>query len=425
MNLTEFVSVLDKKGLLVRIKKEIDPEYEVSAVMKELDGKPLLFENVKGYDMPVAANICSTRELAAMGLGTSEDKIIPTLMNAIENPKYPEIAKIPDYEEAEPDLSKLPILTYYKSDGGPYIASSIIIAKDTEYGMNASYQRTMILNEREVVMRILPRDFNAYLEKGLKEFAVCVGNTIPMMLAAAVSTETGNSELNIAAALGDVKLVELGGHTVPESEIVMIFEVTGKRTKEGPFVDLTETTDIVREERVFRLRKLFKRKNSIYHALLPGGLEHKVLMGMPREPTIWKEVNKVCDCKAVLITPGGCSWLHAAIKIKKKGPEDGKNAIDAAFRGHKSMKHVFVLDEDININKPGEIEWAMATRFQGDKDIYSFPNSKGSSLDPSADSVTRKTCKTGFDLTIPWGKNPDDFRRIENAMNIKIDDYLE
>ncbi|MBN2101670.1 MAG: UbiD family decarboxylase [Candidatus Aenigmarchaeota archaeon] len=425
MNLREFVSLLDDRGLLVHIRKEVDVKYEVSSVMKELDGKPLIFENVKGFDMPVVANVCSTRELVALGLETTEDKIIPALMSAIENPKEPQTMGSSDYEEVEPDLSKIPILTYYPFDGGPYIASSIIIAKDPEYGINASYQRTMIIDKENVVMRILPRDFNTFLERGLNEFAVCVGNTIPMMLAAAISTKTGNSEINIANGMGDVKLVELGGHTVPESELVMIFETTGRRTKEGPFLDLTETPDIIREERVFHLKKMFRRKDSLYHALLPGGLEHKVLMGMPREPTIWKEVSKVCDCRDVLVTPGGCSWLHAAVKIKKKGPEDGKKAIDAAFEGHKSMKHVFIVDDDIDITNPSEIEWAMATRFQGDKDIYIFPKSKGSSLDPSADPNTRETCKVGFDLTIPWGKNPEDFKKPKKPMEIDIKDYLE
>ena len=148
-------------------------------------------------------------------------------------------------------------------------------------------------------------------------------------------------------------------------------------------------------------------------------------MGMPREPTIWKEVSKVCECKDVHITPGGCSWLHATVKIKKNGPDDGKKAINAEFEGHKSMTHVFVVDEDIDITDPSEIEWAMATRFQGDKNIHTFPGSKGSSLDPSADPNTRETCKVGFDLTIPWGKDPKHFKKVEKPLKINAKDYLE
>ncbi len=424
MNLREFVDLLDQKGLLVRIKKPVDVRYEIATVMKKLDGKPLLFDNVKGFEMPVVANVCSTKELVALGLETTKENLLKKFIEGIENPKAPEMMNPEGYEEMEADLSKLPILTYYPFDGGPYIASSIIIANDKEYGINASYQRTMILGKDEVVMRILPRDFNSYLERGLKEFAICIGNTIPVMLASSISTNIENNELEIANALGETKLMELGGHKVPETEIVLIAEVTGKKAKEGPFLDLTETPDIVREERVFRIKKIFVRKDSMFHALLPGGLEHKVLMGMPREPTIYQEVSRVCDCRDVLVTPGGCSWLHGAIRIRKKDADDPKKAIEAAFKGHKSMKHVFVVDEDIDISDPNEIEWAMATRFQGDKDIVMKPGEKGSSLDPSSNLETRETCKMGFDLTIPEGKDPEGFKKPGLPMEIDVEEYL-
>lgn len=425
MNLRAFVDLLDQKGLLVHIKKPVDVKYEIATIMKKLDGRPLLFENVKGYEMPVVANVCSTKDLVALGLETTKENLLKKFIEGIENPKPPGIIGAEGYEEMEPDLSKIPILTYYPFDGGPYIASSIVIANDPEYGQNASYQRTMILGKDEVVMRILERDFNTYLERGLKEFAICIGNTIPVMLASSISTKVDKSELDIANAFGETKLIDLAGHKIPETEIVLIAEVTGRKAKEGPFLDLTETPDIVREQRVFKIKKIFRRKDSMFHALLPGGLEHKVLMGMPREPTIYQEVSKVCDCKDVLITPGGCSWLHGAVSIRKKNPDDGKTAIEAAFKGHKSMKHVFVVDEDIDISNPNEIEWAMATRFQGDKDIVMKPGEKGSSLDPSSNLETKETCKIGFDLTIPEGKNPGDFKKPGLPMDLNVEDYLE
>jgi UbiD family decarboxylase len=147
-------------------------------------------------------------------------------------------------------------------------------------------------------------------------------------------------------------------------------------------------------------------------------------MGMPREPSIYREVAKICQVKDVLVTPGGCSWLHGAVSIVKKKENDGIEAIEAAFRGHKSMKHVFVVDEDIDIHKPEEIEWAMATRFQGDRDIVQ-KQEKGSSLDPSSDLETRMTTKMGFDLTISWGREPEDFKRPELPMKLDLCDYVE
>jgi UbiD family decarboxylase len=202
----------------------------------------------------------------------------------------------------------------------------------------------------------------------------------------------------------------------------MVAEMTGEERDEGPFLDLTETPDIVRKQKVARIKKMFLRKGAVYHALLPGGLEHKVLMGMPREPTIYNEVSKVCECKDVLVTPGGCSWLHGAVSIKKNALDDGRKAIEAAFKGHKSMKHVFVVDDDIDIHNPHEIEWAMATRFQGDRDMI-IKKEKGSSLDPSSDLKTKMTTKIGFDLTIP-SEDVASFKKPELPLKLNPEDYL-
>lgn len=423
MNFRDFVGLLDKKGLLVRIKRPVDVKYEVATLMKMLDGRPILFEDIKGFKVPAAANVCSSRELIAIGLGVRKEELIGKLAEAIDHPKEPKTVKAEGYGKIEADLTKLPILMHYPADGGSYISSGIVIVSDKELGLNASYHRMMVVGKDKIVVRILPRHFDEFLKRGDKEFAICIGNPMSILVAAAVSAELGKSELNIANALAETNLVELDGHKVPEAEIVMITEMTDEMQDEGPFLDLTETPDIVRKQRVARIKKIFAKKDPIYHALLPGGLEHKILMGMPREPTIFREVSKVCECKDVLITPGGCSWLHAVVSIRKKGPEDGKKAVEAALRGHKSLKHVFVVDDDIDIHNPHEVEWAMATRFQGDRDLV-VRREKGSSLDPSSDLETRETTKMGFDLTIPWGRDPKDFKKPELPVKLDPREYL-
>jgi UbiD family decarboxylase len=425
MNMREFVDSLDSRGLLTRVKRPVSTKYEISTIVKKLKGKPVLFENVKGFSMPVVSNVCSTRDLVCLGLGIDKKYLIHSLTKAIDHPKEPKVKKADDYEELPCDLSKLPILTYYPKDGGPYIASGIVFAKDPQYGVNASYHRAMIIGKDKMVLRILERHLNEFMKRGLKEFAFCIGNPTTVLIGAAISAELGKSELAIANALHETNVVELDGHVVPESEIVMICEFTGELADEGPFLDLTETFDLVRKQPVAKVKKIYARKNAIFHALLPGDLEHKILMGMPREPTIFREVSKVCDCVDVYITPGGCSWLHGAVKIKKKDEDDGRKAIEAAFKGHHSMKHVFIVDSDINIEDPNEIEWAMATRFQGDKDMVVKTKEKGSSLDPSSDMATRETTKVGFDLTKPLISKGKDFSRPELPMNINIEDYLK
>lgn len=423
MNFKEFLSLLDQKGLLVKIERSVDVKYEISTLMKMLDGKPILFTNIKGFSMPVAANLCSSRELIALGLGVKEKELLSKLTDAIDHPTEPEVKKAIGYEEIDVDLSKLPILTHYPFDGGPYISSAVVIASDRQLGINASYHRMMVLGKDRVVIRILPRHFEEFLNRGNREFAVCIGNPVQVLVAAAISVDLGVNELSIANTLSKTNLIELEGHKVPEAEILMIAEMTGETHEEGPFLDLTETPDIVRDQRVARIKRIFIKKDPIYQALLPGGLEHKTLMGMPREPTIFREVNKVCECRDVFITPGGCSWLHAVVSIRKKSSDDGKKAIEAAFRGHKSLKHVWVVDEDIDIHNPHEVEWAMATRFQGEGNII-MKKEPGSSLDPSSDLKTRMTTKIGFDLTIPWGRNPKDFKKPELPLKLDLREYL-
>jgi UbiD family decarboxylase len=425
VNFKEFIDILDKSDLLIKIDKPMDPRFEIPTIMKKLDGRPILFSNVKGSRMPVIANICSSRKLVALGLEITEDQIITRLADGIDSPKDPEHTDSAEYQEFQGDLDEIPILTYYPFDGGPYIASAIVISKDPELGINASYHRMMKIANDKLVLRILPRHFNEFLSRGNNEFAICIGNTIAMLLAAAVSAELGKSEISIANALNPTNTVELDGHIVPEAELVMIAEMTGETHSEGPFLDLTETPDIVREQRVAKIKKIYCKPKPMFHGLLPGGLEHKILMGMPREPTMYREVAKVCDVKDVLVTPGGCSWLHGAVQIKKRKPDDGKSAIYAAFAGHKSMKHVFVVDDDIDIHDPNQIEWAMATRFQGNNDMIVLDKQKGSSLDPSSNLETRETTKIGFDLTIPHDRDPKDFKRPELPMDVDVDQVLK
>jgi len=423
MNFRDFVNELDQKGLLKHIKKEVNAKYEVSTLMKHMADTPLLFENVKGYDMPVVANVCSTREVVAIGLGVPQDQILPTVAKALENPIEPAMKAAEGYQEVAPELGKLPILSYYPMDGGPYVASGIAFAYDEDYGLNASYHRAMKLDNQQFVLRILKRDLEAYAEKGLKEFAFCMGNSIPVLVGSAVSMARDVSEISIANALRETPLIEVEGHKVPESDIILIMEFTGEMHKEGPFLDLTETPDIIRDQRVARVKKMFVKDGAAFHGLLPGGLEHKTLMGMPREPTIFKEVSKVCKVKDVLITPGGCSWLHANVSIYKENDDDGRKAIEAAFAGHKSMKHVFVVDHDIDIHDPHQVEWAFATRFQGDKDMIER-HEKGSSLDPSSDLSTQMTHRMGFDITIPAGRDPQEFKKPELPLQINPEDYI-
>jgi len=425
MNLREFVDLLENKGRLKRITKEVDPVYEVAALMDDAGDTPLYLENVKGSIIPCITNICSSRELVALGLECAPNEILGKISKAVRDGKTPDIENARNYKEIEPSLEKLPILTHQPIDGGPYISSAMAVAYDEEFGRNISFHRAMKIDNQHLVMRILDRHLMDYMKRGLKEFAYCNGVSVPVLLGAATSFGIEDDEMAVANALTNSPVIELAGHLIPQSEVVMICEFTGEKHNEGPFVDLTETPDIIREQPVARIKRIFIRDDSVFHALLPSGPEHKVLMGMPREPTIFNSVNKVVDCHDVFMTHGGGSWLHGVVAINKKSEDDGQKAIEAAFEGHTSMKHVWIVDSDIDVTDPQSVEWAMATRFQGNSGLVIKTQVKGSSLDPSSNPETRETVKVGFDCTIPLGRDKADFVRPNPGMKVKLEDYLD
>ena len=394
----------------VKIGKPVSKRLEASGILKALDGSPVIFDDIKESDFRVSGNVFSSKELVAKYFGIRPSELIPKLINAIENPSKPEVVGDAPCQEAEmePDLDKLPILFHCDKDGGNYISSGVVIAKDAESGQNMDFHRMMQIGKNKLSVRVVSkRHFDQFLNKNKKmPMAVCVGNGANVMLAAATSVAMGQDELEIANTLEPLKVTKaktFDAYIPADCEFVLEGTIDlEEKADEGPFVDLTETYDKVRQEPVFTVTKITHRKDAIWQALLPGALEHKVLMGMPREPTIFKQVRDAgIDCLDVSVNPGGCSWLHAIVKINKKDEGDGKKALEAAFKGHSSMKHCFVVDSDIDIYEPLEVEWAMATRFQGDSDIFVKGKEPGSSLDPSGEPETKLTYKMGFDLTKP------------------------
>jgi UbiD family decarboxylase len=429
-----FLTELDRTGNLVHVRREVSTIHEIAAIASKLDGKPILFEKVKGSkDYRVVIGVCSTRASLARALHIGTEQLLARVLESIENPtRFRIVGTAPCQEvvEQQVDLRRIPILSHYEKDGGPYVTAGIVIVKDTEFGYNASYHRLMLLGRDRVAARILPRHLDEFIKRGNRDVGISVGNHPAFLFASAVSCEIGKSELAIANALKEMNFVECGTNEtmVPaECELVLEGEVTDELVDEGPFPDIVGAYDIVRKQRVIKIKRLTHRRNPIYQAILPGGAEHRFLMGTPREATMFREVRKVCKCLDLYLTAGGSSWLHAVIKIRKEKEEDGRAALEAAFKGHPSLKHAVVVDEDINIEDPQEVEWAIATRTQMDEDLVVKPGEYGSSLDPSADQVTRKTCKAGLDATLPLGTSRDQFlkARIPTQDRIRVEDYLK
>jgi UbiD family decarboxylase len=272
----------------------------------------------------------------------------------------------------------------------------------------------MLLDENKFAMRVVPRHLYALHKRAMAagedlKIAVAVGLCPSIMLSAAMNLEFGKDELTVANTLRQLCIGEpvcvrkiRNGLNVPAfAEYIFEGRVTKEVHDEGPFVDITGTIDPVRKQPVVEIDRIYHCDNAIFQMILPGADEHYLMMGMPREPVIQKAVGlAVPEVHAARLTEGGCCWLHGVVSITKQKEGDGVNAIMAALGAHPSMKMVTVVDSDIDVFDDREVEWAVATRFQGHKGLVVIENARGSSLDPSADETTTKV---GIDATKPVG----------------------
>jgi 2,5-furandicarboxylate decarboxylase 1 len=412
-----FLEWADETGQLVTVSQPVDPHLEMPRAIHALEGQPVLFTDPMRAGWQVVSGICARRESFAWALGIAVREVVPRLTQALERPVPPPLVEAAPCQEVidhAPDLRRLPILKHLAGDGGPYVTAGVAVIRDPDTGRNCSFHRLMQNGPRSFTSRIVEgRGTDTAWRKAVAagrelEMAICLGVPIHVLLAASMSPARGVDELAIANALAPTPLARcrtLDLEVPAACEAVLEGRLTGRLADEGPFIDLTETWDIVRPQPVLEIDCITHRRSPIYHALLPGGLEHRLLMGLPREPTLFYAVAEVADCRAVSITPGGMSWLHAVVQIAKRAADDGPRAIEAAFRGHGSLKHVVIVDEDVDPFDPAAVEWAIATRFQADQDLHVLPDQPSSSLDPSAKLVPgqkARSAKMGLDATIPW-----------------------
>ena len=394
----------------------------------ELGDIPLVFSDIsEAPGHRAALNVLEKSRLCEM-FDISPGDLIDVLAWAMENPSEPEIV---DYTDApvmqsgqeDVDLSKIPIPWHFEEDGGRYQSASIIVAQYSGV-RNVSFHRQLLRDSKHTVARLVPRHLRTISSEAAEAgddvpIAVVNGADPTVLLAAAMSFSDYVDELTVASSLHmklhgtPLKVVILpNGVMVPaNAEYAMEARITTERDDEGPYVDITGTVDDIRQEHVIEYDCVHHRINPIFHALIPTGIEHRTLMGMPRAPTIKNSVSKVVDCVDVHMTDGGCGWLSSVVQIIPKNDGDGMLAIEAAFRGHPSMKQVVVVDKDIDISDPKRVEWALMTRWQPDKDTIILSGQRGSSLDPSRteDGVTSKI---GMDATLTPGMDKSPFESV-------------
>lgn len=417
-NFKQTIVKLESKGKIKRVTEKMDLR-DISNLIKKTD-KAILFENT-GTDYKVASNLCTRDNFCAI-FDMEWKELQEKVAFALDNPIKPIIVDEFPFVEEELDLNRLPILKYYNSDAGPYITSGVFVTECEK--RNLSYHRILVKNKDTCTTRICHRHtWNCYTRNNNNiDVAICIGLDPALLFTSAISTKEPMDETAIAGGFyGEpIKMIRMdNGISVPRSsEIVMLGKLTSEQCEEGPFVDTTGTYDIIRKQPILKITKILRqKKNPIYYALIPGRGEHSFLMGFGKLPLIYNELKKICKVKDIAFTDGDINWLGCSISIDKRNDEEPKRIIETALDSHKSLKHVFVYDKDINIMDPEDRCWAFTTRFQADKDIYTYPNSSGSSLDPSSEpgEDRRKTCKTGFDCTIPMNKCKADFQKVEDA----------
>ena len=411
------------------VSKEVSLIHEIWEMSSSQSHPNLLFESVK--EVPgqrISVNML-TRDRLCEAIGIEPEIYIDTLAWAMRNPATPEIvspqdAPVFDNMQDDVDLTSLPIPYHWPQDRGRYMSASVIIA-EVNGQRNMSFHRQYLRDKSHLVVRLVPRHLRTMVDQAREQghevnIAIVNAPDPVVLLAGAMSFDEPIDELTIAAALHEklysksLQLVELpNGIQVPaDAEYAMWGRITLDDDDEGPYVDITGTVDDVRQEPVIEVDGVLHRNDPIFHALIPGEAEHKTLMGLPRSPTIKEAVAQVVDCIDVHMTEGGCGWLAAVVKIRKTSEDDGRKAIEAALAGHRSMKMVTIVDEDIDITNPVRVEWAMVTRWQPDRDTHIFSNQKGSSLDPSRyeDGLTSKV---GFDATIHHSDNPEGYMSVQ------------
>jgi len=443
-DLRSFLSNLEKRGELITIHKKVKKKFELAAIISKFDKKEaVMFTNVDESKFKVVSNILGTRERFFYDIESSipNSRIDLSNLGNIGSEYYPKeySNEAPFYNNSTRNLYDLPIVSHFEKDAGPFITSSTVYVKDQENGnQNSSVHRMLLLNNSQMVIRMvegrhLHKCF-VYAKEHKEDLKinVVVGVHPALNIAAAYQASYGIDEIAIANYLlnGNLKLAKnnYSDLMIPKhSEILIEGKILHDEVSEEWMVEMLRTYDFKRKQPVFEINKIWYRDNPIYYDIVPGYTEHRLLMGLPIEAKIFSYVkNTVPSTRMVHLSDGGSNWLTAVVQIKKRLEGEPKNAIITAFAAHPSLKTAIIVDEDINPLNPVEVEYAVSTRTQADKDFLIITNAKGSSLDPSSDQTNLLTTKLGIDATISLLKDKERFEiaKIPGADNIDIKKYV-
>lgn len=439
----------------IRVKKEIGLEYETTNLVEKLKkiGKDpvLFFEKVKGFDMPMVSNLMANRARIAMALKVTPENVAKEFRTRQANPIPPVYVKNGPVKEVivkgnDVDLKMLPVTTHHSSDPGPYLTSSIVIVTDPETGIrNASYGRFQVAGKNKMRTHISPgRHLDAIYKKFEKmnkpmPISIFIGHHPALAMGSLSLVPFHVDELDIMGAMAGEPVELVKGEVVDceypaFSEIVIEAEVPPfEREDEGPFAEFTGYATGVRKRPVVYAKAICMRKNPIYYDLIAGNDEHLLPGAISREAYFYSIASSACpSIKDIHVPPSGAGRFHCYVAIEKHNEGQVNNLAMAIFGSDMFVKHIVVVDTDINVYNDAEVLWAIGSRVQADRDINIISNCRGSDLDPSAHFPPERegiTAKVIIDATAKPGLDYEAFSRknrvpeeIEKKMN--LEEYL-
>ncbi|MEA2933689.1 MAG: 2,5-furandicarboxylate decarboxylase 1, partial [Variibacter sp.] len=427
-SLRDWLDHLERRDRLAVMKPGVALKFELSALAKRLDGeRATVFPKPDGHAIPVISGLVSDRAWIADAMGVEPSEVLTRFREAATHPiPWSEVKSAPAQEvvHRDVDLTKqLPLPTHNEHDSGPYITAGLMISRNPKTGVqNVSIHRCQVSGPNKLGLLLLPRHTHMFFEMaeqagGALDVAIAIGVDPLTLLASQAIAPIDFDELTIAGALHGqplpvVKCVTNNVRVPAESEIVVEGRILPQqREEEGPFGEFPQYYGERAARHVMEVTAVTHRRDALFHTIVGGGLEHLLLGAIPREATLLDHLRRsfpnVLD---VHLSRGGVCRYHLYVQIRKRQDGEAKNIMMGAFAGHYDVKQVVVVDEDVNIHDPNEVEWAVATRFQADRDLLIVPHSQGSKLDPSTrDGVG---AKMGLDATKPLAAPEMKFKRI-------------
>lgn len=435
-DLRGYLSHLEKQGQLLRVSDEVDAKFEIAAGIRktsDIEGPALLFESVRGFPgWRVLGGLFATRKLVALGLGVPQDQMLERYLTLEDKRIPPEIVATGPVKEIkwtgdQVDLAKLPIVTHASKDCGPYVTIGVQVGKDPDTHIrNLSIHRMLVLGKDKLSLWA-PADHHlgrmilkAEEKKRGLEVATAIGVEPSLIIGSQAKVPYGIDEYHVAGGLrgAPVRLTKCESIDVevPAAAEIVIEGVTipGERVADGPYGEYPGCYSEAKHAPVLKVTAITMRQNPIYQTALTGMpvTENHTLIEYGNAAVVYREVKKIVpEARAVNMTPGGTFRHHVVVSIKKRAENEGRNVILALLSLGIGLKQVIVVDEDIDPFDPMQVEWAMATRFQADKDAIIVPRIACSTLDPSCPE-NRVTAGLGIDATAPM-KERWRFEKVE------------